>query len=276
MLVGRGVLRNPWILAQAADLAAGRPARASPTKTAANFLLDYMDLLLNEENEPSGFRHRAARERSRRLRADATGTEVASRAVGYQQTPRADVRGTRRGFITAATCAPQINAAGSIAEARDIIRRFFVGIRLPSALKSKSADNPAMMLALAAAVLLAAVACGGPSNAQPVLATYDQETGKLSQLTANALKDGKPNVTSYMDGTKFVRIEIDADEDGKIDRWEYYGTTQQVDRVGMSRANDGKPDAWIIQGSTGPCRALRYRQTATVEPIGLSSTAATN
>src|SRR5213079_1866295 len=27
VLVGRGVLRNPWILAQAADLAAGRPAR---------------------------------------------------------------------------------------------------------------------------------------------------------------------------------------------------------------------------------------------------------
>ena len=29
VLVGRGVLRNPWILAQAADIAAGRPARAS-------------------------------------------------------------------------------------------------------------------------------------------------------------------------------------------------------------------------------------------------------
>ena len=28
VLVGRGVLRNPWILAQAADLAAGRPAAA--------------------------------------------------------------------------------------------------------------------------------------------------------------------------------------------------------------------------------------------------------
>ena len=27
VLVGRGVLRNPWILAQAGDLAAGRPPR---------------------------------------------------------------------------------------------------------------------------------------------------------------------------------------------------------------------------------------------------------
>ena len=108
-----------------------------------------------------------------------------------------------------------------------------------------------MMLALAAAVLLATIACGGPSNNQPVLAKYDQETGKLSQLTTNAIKDGKPNITSYMDGTKFMRIEIDADEDGKIDRWEYYGTTQQLDRIGISRANDGKPDAWITEGSDG-------------------------
>ena len=108
-----------------------------------------------------------------------------------------------------------------------------------------------MMLALAAAVLLASVTCSGPPKDQPVLAKYDQTTGKLRQLTVNAIKDGKPNITSYMDGTRFVRIEIDADEDGKVDRWEYYGPTQRVDRVGISRADDGKPDVWIIQGSDG-------------------------
>jgi len=108
-----------------------------------------------------------------------------------------------------------------------------------------------MMLALAAAVLLASVACGRTPGDQPVLAKYDQATGKLSQLTVNAAKDGKPNITSYMDGTKFIRIEIDTDEDGKIDRWEYYGPSQRVDRVGISRSNDGKQDAWIIPGSDG-------------------------
>ena len=34
VLVGRGVLRNPWILAQAADVAAGRPARTVTTARA--------------------------------------------------------------------------------------------------------------------------------------------------------------------------------------------------------------------------------------------------
>jgi tRNA-dihydrouridine synthase B len=48
VLVGRGVLRNPWILAQAADLAAGREARAVPLQDRGTFLLEYIDLLLHE------------------------------------------------------------------------------------------------------------------------------------------------------------------------------------------------------------------------------------
>jgi tRNA-dihydrouridine synthase B len=48
VLVGRGVLRNPWILAQAADLVAGRPARPVTLEDRGRFLLDYIDLLLHE------------------------------------------------------------------------------------------------------------------------------------------------------------------------------------------------------------------------------------
>jgi tRNA-dihydrouridine synthase B len=48
VLVGRGVLRNPWILAQAQDLAAGRPARAVTMPERGQFLLDYIELLQHE------------------------------------------------------------------------------------------------------------------------------------------------------------------------------------------------------------------------------------
>src|SRR6202521_1789806 len=60
VLVGRGVLRNPWILGQAADLAAGRTPREVTLADRGQFLLDYIDLLLNERvREPEGFRHGA-------------------------------------------------------------------------------------------------------------------------------------------------------------------------------------------------------------------------
>jgi tRNA-dihydrouridine synthase B len=48
VLVGRGVLRNPWILAQATDLAAGRPPRVVTMEERGQFLLDYIDLLMQE------------------------------------------------------------------------------------------------------------------------------------------------------------------------------------------------------------------------------------
>jgi tRNA-dihydrouridine synthase B len=58
VLVGRGVLRNPWILAQAADIAAGRTPRVVTMRERGDFLLNYIDLLLDQrEEEPRGFRH---------------------------------------------------------------------------------------------------------------------------------------------------------------------------------------------------------------------------
>lgn len=58
VLVGRGVLRNPWILAQAADLVAGRTPRTVTMEERGQFLLDYIDLLLDQrEHEQQGFRH---------------------------------------------------------------------------------------------------------------------------------------------------------------------------------------------------------------------------
>src|SRR5262245_55244139 len=60
VFVGRGVLRNPWILAQAEDLMAGRAPRAVSMAERGRFLLDYMDLLLDDgQTEAEGFRHAA-------------------------------------------------------------------------------------------------------------------------------------------------------------------------------------------------------------------------
>jgi tRNA-dihydrouridine synthase B len=58
VLVGRGVLRNPWILAQASDLLAGREPRTITLQERGRFLLEYIELLEGERvREPEGFRH---------------------------------------------------------------------------------------------------------------------------------------------------------------------------------------------------------------------------
>ena len=53
-------------------------------------------------------------------------------------------------------------------------------------------------------------------------------------------------VTSVTTGT--VRIEVDENEDGKLDRWEYHDEDQNLRRIGSSRANNGVEDAWLYPG----------------------------
>ena len=95
VLVGRGVLRNPWILAQAADVAAGRAPRAVSLRERGQFLLDYIQMLLDERVErsrrlpPRGSR----RASSRRTRVD---RRVATSGGSSTSCVRC-VRGTRRG-----------------------------------------------------------------------------------------------------------------------------------------------------------------------------------
>jgi tRNA-dihydrouridine synthase B len=60
VFVGRGVLRNPWILSQARDLLEGRPAGPVSLDDRGRFLLEYINLLLDQgHDEIEGFRHRA-------------------------------------------------------------------------------------------------------------------------------------------------------------------------------------------------------------------------
>jgi tRNA-dihydrouridine synthase B len=132
VLVGRGVLRNPWILAQAADLAAGRTPREVTTIERGQFLQDYIDLLLNERvNEAAGFRHIAP----------GTANLELERGPGNREPGTAPARGREKWVINKlrALCSwytkgldggshlrVRVNSANSIAELRGVIDEFFL------------------------------------------------------------------------------------------------------------------------------------------------------
>jgi hypothetical protein len=86
------------------------------------------------------------------------------------------------------------------------------------------------------------------SGVQPV---YDPATGRLQQLRYDSDKNGSADTVSYMDGASLLRIEVDKDEDGRVERWEYYGPDRRLEKVGFSRSNDGKEDAWSFAGADG-------------------------
>ncbi len=120
VLVGRGVLRNPWILAQAADMAAGRSPRRVTDEDRGRFLLDYMELLLHEgENEAEGFRHSAGAP-SPEPRA-----HRASNERWVINKLRALMSWYSKGLDNGSHLRTAINAAQSISQARDIVEQFF-------------------------------------------------------------------------------------------------------------------------------------------------------
>src|SRR4051812_29866207 len=81
-------------------------------------------------------------------------------------------------------------------------------------------------------------ACGGSAAKKQIQPVYDKQTGRLQLLKYDSNKNGTIDTVSYMDGSRVLRIEIDADEDGKVERWEYYGADQKIEKIGLSREND--------------------------------------
>src|SRR5437870_8677810 len=98
VLVGRGVLRNPWILAQAADLAGGRPARDVSLDDRGRFLLDYIDLLVEENGYERWVINKI-------------------RALGSWYT---------KGVVKGSQLRTAINSAESLAALRELLAQFFL------------------------------------------------------------------------------------------------------------------------------------------------------
>ncbi len=122
VLVGRGVLRNPWILAQAADLVAGRAPRIVTMQERGQFLLDYIDLLLDQrEGEQQGFRHVAPGM-----------SQTSAPASGHERWVINKLRALcawySKGLDSGSHLRVAINKAESIAQLRHIIDEFFMTV----------------------------------------------------------------------------------------------------------------------------------------------------
>jgi tRNA-dihydrouridine synthase B len=108
VLVGRGVLRNPWILSQAADLIAGRTPQPVTLEDRGRFLLAYIDLLMLERVDE--------------MRATSHDKWVINklRALGSWYT---------KGLDNGSHLRTAINSAGSLFEVRENIIEFFFSLQ---------------------------------------------------------------------------------------------------------------------------------------------------
>jgi tRNA-dihydrouridine synthase B len=131
VLVGRGVLRNPWILAQAADIAAGREPRPVNMQERGQFLLDYIELLLSERvDENEGFRHIAPGGLPLGESRDEKSNITASRRDRWViNKTRALMSWYSKGLDGGSWLRVQVNSAESIGALIDIVEAFFFAPR---------------------------------------------------------------------------------------------------------------------------------------------------
>lgn len=121
VFVGRGVLRNPWILAQARDLLEGRAPRVVTLHERGQFLLDYIDLLLDDPaQEAEGFRHQAPG-----IATAEPSARVLSRERWVVNKVRALCSWYTKGLEGGSHLRTQVNAAESLSHLRAIIHEFF-------------------------------------------------------------------------------------------------------------------------------------------------------
>jgi tRNA-dihydrouridine synthase B len=121
VLVGRGALRNPWIFEQAAALAAGRQLREITAIERGRFLLEYIDMLLEERcQETEGFRHVAPGQ------TPAAPAPARGRERWVINKLRALNAWYSRGLENGSHLRVAINSADSIAQLREIIEQFFI------------------------------------------------------------------------------------------------------------------------------------------------------
>jgi tRNA-dihydrouridine synthase B len=111
VLVGRGVLRNPWILSQAAELAAGRVPQPISLTDRGRFLLAYIDLLLRERIDDD------------RVHSHDRWVVNKLRALGSWYT---------KGLDGGSRLRTAINSAESLAALVQTIEEFFFGVHAPA------------------------------------------------------------------------------------------------------------------------------------------------
>ena len=128
---------------------------------------------------------------------------------------------------------------------------------------STSVSRHLVPVALAASLFSAG--CHDPERdrlKQTTVPTYDTKTGKLKELTYDFNKNGKVDTWTQMDGARPVSARQDLDEDGRMDRWEYYNDAGTLVKVGLSRRDRGTPDTWAYPDAAGQIERVEVSSTA--------------
>src|ERR1044071_3327555 len=78
-------------------------------------------------------------------------------------------------------------------------------------------------------------------------ALYGPDSRLLERINYDTDRNGRVDPRLYFSQGRPTRLEVDADADGLIERWELYRTDGSLEKLGTSALGDGRADTWVIQ-----------------------------
>jgi hypothetical protein len=114
-----------------------------------------------------------------------------------------------------------------------------------------------VQLSLISGVPILAVMAAGCAGPPVPSALYDPSTRQLVRLDADVNGNGVVDTRTYANGSRILRSEVDEDEDGRVDRWEYLDDRHAVTAVGTSSRASGVEDVWTFAEAGGETRVDR-------------------
>jgi hypothetical protein len=108
------------------------------------------------------------------------------------------------------------------------------------------------------------IACSDPDDTRirQTTPSYDKQTGRLAEIPYDRNRNGRIDTWAQMDGARLVAARSDVDEDGTLDRWEYYDDRGGLTKFGFSRKQEGRADAWAFPGEDGAIERVEVSSTA--------------
>ena len=73
----------------------------------------------------------------------------------------------------------------------------------------------------------------------------------LTEVRLDVDAQGREHTRVHVNGNEITRVDRDLNGDGRVDRWEYYDSAQQLAKIGFSLLGDGVLDAWAYRDNDG-------------------------
>ena len=119
-----------------------------------------------------------------------------------------------------------------------------------------------MPMAVVTSVWAIFVAACGSQDARPV---YGSDSRLLERIDYDTDRNGLVDARLYFSLGRPTRLEVDADADGLVERWELYRADGSLERLGTSSAGDGRADTWVIQSDAALTLEVSTRRDGVID-----------